>query len=173
LFLEQPGQIAADLIITASKVDPDCDGSAIVDAVYNYTGDFELISYFWSPNPSGINGLGADTINGFCPGDHTLVVNDENGCSEVIGELANIDESVDAQFTLVSNSITGEIIILFDDFTDQLTFNVYETSGKLVYSIALSEMTTILNPNVGAGIYIYTIAGANSFLSKGKFVVTR
>ncbi|MBK6526177.1 MAG: hypothetical protein IPG07_11885 [Crocinitomicaceae bacterium] len=81
IFIDQPGQLNVDLLVT----DPLCygyiSGMAIVDTVYNYTGDYDNVGYFWAPNPSGTNGLGADTLSTLPEGQYVLTINDENGCS--------------------------------------------------------------------------------------------
>ena len=81
VFIDQPGQLDVELLIS----DPLCYGSvsgvAIVETVINYTGDYDDISYFWAPNPSGANGLFADTLTNLPEGAYILTVNDENGCT--------------------------------------------------------------------------------------------
>ena len=81
--LDDPDQIEIDLTV----IDPLCfgfeTGVAIVDSVYNATGDYDNIGYFWSPNPDGENGIGADTNTMMGAGDYILTINDENGCSNV------------------------------------------------------------------------------------------
>lgn len=175
VFIEQPGIMGADLIVMTSN--PDCYGSAIVDTVYNYTGSHDMISYYWTPNPSGIDGIGADTIYDFCPGDHTITVNDENGCSAVfdfvVGILASIDESIASQVQFNSNVITGEITIELNSITEQLTIDFYEMTGKLIQNSTLNELLTVLNLNLGSGTYLYTVRNSNAILETGKFVLVQ
>lgn len=82
VFLDDPDQLQIDLSLNQ----PPCfgieNGSAIVDTVYNYTGNYNQISYFWSPNPNGSNGLGEDTLSAIGEGAYNLLINDENGCTE-------------------------------------------------------------------------------------------
>lgn len=84
IFLDQPGQLAVDL----TTFDVLCNGLemgwAMVDSVFNFTGDYDQISYFWNPNPAGIDGLGADSTWGLGAGNYILTINDENGCSRVV-----------------------------------------------------------------------------------------
>jgi len=81
VFLVDPLQIDIDLDIT----DPLCygvpTGLAVADTVYNYQGAYGQISYFWAPNP-GQNGIGEDSLVNVGGGDYTLIINDENGCTE-------------------------------------------------------------------------------------------
>jgi gliding motility-associated-like protein len=81
IFIDDPGELAVDLLIT----DPLCYGSVsgvvIADTVYNYTGSFGNIGYYWAPNPGGTNGLYSDTLTNLPEGAYVLTLNDENGCS--------------------------------------------------------------------------------------------
>jgi len=83
IFLDQPGQLDMSMTIT----DPLCygfeTGWARVDEVFNYTGAEAGINYFWSPNPAGNNGIGADSTWSLGAGEYTLTINDANGCSRL------------------------------------------------------------------------------------------
>ncbi len=82
IFIDQPDEMEMDLTI----FDPLCNGFetgwARVDEVYNFTGDEGNISFFWAPNPSGNEGLDADSTWNLGSGEYTLTINDENGCSK-------------------------------------------------------------------------------------------
>lgn len=83
IFITQPGELAIDLTV----IQPLCygipSGFAGVDTVYNYAGNYADLAYFWAPNPSGINGVGALFTNHMGPGNYALTINDGNGCSKV------------------------------------------------------------------------------------------
>ncbi|MEX1002692.1 MAG: gliding motility-associated C-terminal domain-containing protein [Crocinitomicaceae bacterium] len=82
VFIDDPDQLVVDLLIN----NPPCygipDGFVIVDTVENYTGNYDQISYFWTPNPNGQNGIGEDTLMDVGEGNYSLLINDQNGCSE-------------------------------------------------------------------------------------------
>ena len=84
IFIDQPGQLAVDLTVFDVLCNSFETGWAIVDSVLNFTGDYDQISYFWNPNPAGVNGLGADSTWGLGAGNYILTINDENGCSHVV-----------------------------------------------------------------------------------------
>lgn len=73
------------MVIQMSIVQPPCygiaNGAVYIDTILNYTGAYSQIGYFWNPNPSGTNGLGADTLENLDEGQYNLVINDQNGCS--------------------------------------------------------------------------------------------
>lgn len=79
--LTHPDQIDVDLVLTNPLCYGDETGLAIADSVYNATGDYNNISYFWTPNPGGENGIGADSLENIPAGDYVLTINDENGCT--------------------------------------------------------------------------------------------
>jgi gliding motility-associated-like protein len=80
--LTDPGQMNVDLQLQ----NPTCygipNGFAFVDTVYNYTGSYDQIGYFWNPNTSGLNGIGEDSLFNAGEASYNLIINDENGCSE-------------------------------------------------------------------------------------------
>jgi len=81
IFIDQPGQLDIDLTIN----DPLCygyvTGMAVVDAVYNYTGSYNNVGYYWAPNLGQPIGLFADTLDDLPAGEYVLTINDQNGCS--------------------------------------------------------------------------------------------
>lgn len=85
-FISEPWLLAIDFIATNPLCADDANGSIVIDTVYNYSGysaGYNNISYFWNPNPSGINGIGADSNNNLTSGNYQLTINDQNGCSNV------------------------------------------------------------------------------------------
>jgi hypothetical protein len=72
----------------------DATGFTVIDVVYNYNGDYENISYIWSPNLFGENGIRADSNWSLTAGDYTLTINDENGCSRVFDFTINQTDSL-------------------------------------------------------------------------------
>jgi hypothetical protein len=83
VFLDQPGQLAIDLIISQPLCYGFNTGVAFVDTVYNHAGSYNNVSFFWNPNPAGLNGVGQDSCLQLGPGDYALTINDAAGCSNV------------------------------------------------------------------------------------------
>ena len=76
-----------ELMATINLYPPPCygmTGSATVDTVLNWQGDYNNISFFWNPNTAGIGGVWADSSWNMTAGDYVLTVNDDNGCSNAI-----------------------------------------------------------------------------------------
>ena len=83
VFIPQPDPIDIDLQITQPLCYGYNTGLAVVDTVFNYTGNYNQVSYFWNPNPNGTNGLGQDSSVMLPPGTYSLTINDIQGCSNV------------------------------------------------------------------------------------------
>ena len=94
VLLVEPGQMTIDLEIKQ----PSCyglpNGYGFCDSVYNYTGSYNQISYFWNPNTTGLNGIGEDSLKNIGEGNYNLVINDENGCSESFDFILTYPDSL-------------------------------------------------------------------------------
>jgi gliding motility-associated-like protein len=84
IFLNQPGQLNVELDLIQPACYGDSTGFALADTVFNYTGDYQDIAYFWAPKPQGSNGIGNLFSAGLYQGEYTLTINDENGCSRTM-----------------------------------------------------------------------------------------
>lgn len=82
VFIDEPGELFVDLLINHPLCFGDETGNVKVVDVYNFTGDFNEISYIWTPNPAGVGGVLADSSYNMGAGEYTLTINDENGCSK-------------------------------------------------------------------------------------------
>lgn len=92
VYLDDPDEMTVDLETSNPLCYNDYSGFAFVDSVYNATGAYDAISFFWSPNPNGENGVGEDTLFEANAGSYNLIINDENGCSITLDfDLINPD----------------------------------------------------------------------------------
>lgn len=80
--LVDPGQLMVDLSLTNPLCFGQATGVAIADTVYNYTGSYNQIAYFWNPALGNTGGIGADTAINLTAQAYVLNINDQNGCSE-------------------------------------------------------------------------------------------
>ncbi|MEO9532593.1 MAG: T9SS type A sorting domain-containing protein [Crocinitomicaceae bacterium] len=81
-YIDQPDELDIDFTLTNLLCFGNDSGSVIIDTVYNFQGSFNQISYFWTPNPNGVNGIGANENLGLTAGNYVLTINDELGCSK-------------------------------------------------------------------------------------------
>jgi gliding motility-associated-like protein len=99
IFLQDPGQIDIDLDLTMPLCFDFATGIAIVDTVYNYTGAYDQIAYFWNPALGNPTGIGADTAVGLTAQSYILTINDQFGCSEVFDfTITQPDEIIFTEF---------------------------------------------------------------------------
>lgn len=94
VFIDQPGILDATIATQDALCYGDENGLAWVTEVINYEGSFDAISYYWAPNPAGIEGLGADSTWAMGAGTYVLTINDENGCSATIDFTINQPDSL-------------------------------------------------------------------------------
>jgi len=140
IFIDGPDELAIDWTIDQPLCYGFETGVAMVDTVYNYQGSYNAISYFWNPNPSGNNGLGATLTNHMGPGSYTLTLNDAKGCSNVFDfTIAYPPELVFSQFG--------------HDPADCRVF-VYQSGNGVVYAAATG--------GTGAPDYLWTNLGTGA-----------
>lgn len=114
----------------------DGNGSITVDMVQNYHGSYSNLAYWWNPNPSGINGVGATENLNLNGGDYSLTINDEQGCSEVF----NIHVSpyplavVNLGSTPYSSSVPGSVYVSVDGGTPPYNYQWTNLTTLAVYN---------------------------------------
>jgi hypothetical protein len=81
--LIQPDSLFAELSTTNPLCFGDATGYVVVDSVYNAQVDLNNISFVWSPDPTGISGVGADSLYNMPAGNYLLTMTDDRGCSWV------------------------------------------------------------------------------------------
>ncbi|WP_157454305.1 PKD domain-containing protein, partial [Crocinitomix catalasitica] len=86
----------SEMDINLTTVDPLCYGDktgyAIVDEVFNATGDLGLINFNWSP--AGLSGIAEDSAGGLGAGEHIVNVIDANGCSNSFSFIIDQPDSL-------------------------------------------------------------------------------
>ena len=99
-------------------------GWARVDTVYNATGAYDQLSFFWNPNPAGNSGLGEDSTWALGAGDYVLTINDENGCTRVFDFVV---EEPDSMY-FVEFGISAQLKAIFVLFFCKLKMGVFKAS---------------------------------------------
>ena len=102
VYLDNPEEIAPQMVYTQPTSLGSCDGIAEVDTVLSYSGSYSALAYFWSPG--GPYGTGETIKNDCCDAFYSLTINDETGCSVVV-EFAMGSASLDE----VSNELKVEL----------------------------------------------------------------
>ncbi len=118
VFLDDPDQMEIEVSVSDAICFGTNTGQAVVDTVINNTGDYNAISYLWAPNPSGMNGIGEDTLENAPAGTYIITINDANGCSIVEEFTINqppalefAELTVDPAFCRVSDFQSGNGVV--------------------------------------------------------------
>ena len=83
IFIDDPDELDIGWTITQPLCYGIPGGVVTVDTVYNTTGDYGQVGFFWNPNPNGLpQGIGANQYNHLPEGNYSLTINDDNGCSK-------------------------------------------------------------------------------------------
>ncbi|MEO9531772.1 MAG: PKD domain-containing protein [Crocinitomicaceae bacterium] len=169
IFIDEPNQMTLNVTVT----DPLCNGyltgEVSVDTVLNYTGDYNEISYFWNPVAPGGNGVGANVFTGAGAGNYTLLINDENGCSETVD--FTINEPSALQFTELGSepaycrqygyqSGNGVVFAAANGGTPDYTYEWFN-----VYTLQSTNNTTWGGRN--PSLYKMTVTDANGCILEG------
>jgi gliding motility-associated-like protein len=78
--LINPDELIPTVITSDVLCNGDASGSAIIDTVVGWQGNYSNIAFFWNP-VTGQSGIGADSAMNIFAGNYVLTINDENGCS--------------------------------------------------------------------------------------------
>ena len=136
--LEAPDAIEANLTLTHTTCNDDCDGMAEV----NPTGGTSPYTVTWLP--SGANGT---SINGLCADDYTVVIEDINGCST--SEDFTITEPDEIDITYNTNNATC------GDCDGSISLSVIGGNGgySFQWDANANNQTTQTATNLCAGVY--------------------
>jgi hypothetical protein len=169
VFLVNPLQLDPVVYFTDPSSLSACDGTAEVDTVLNYQGDYNLISYFWLPGGPG--GLGQTIKTDLCNEYFTLTINDEFGCSLVadlsIGSASIPSHEKNKTLTLFPNPFSESTTIQVDPIYFGETIYITNQLGEIVKVIPINTETLILDrDNLPNGIYFFSLGN-----QQGKFVI--
>ncbi len=141
----------ASLDLTLSVVEATCSNSQDGSASVSVVGGTMPYVYLWN-DPGSTN---TATVSGINPGNYTVTVTDNNGCSTIESIL------ITAKAPLVLDSFIITQVSCFQGSDGQL--NVVATGGSGIYSYLWSDPAAQTNNpavNLPAGTYGVTITGA-------------
>ena len=100
--LLDPPELDINLDLTHNLCHGFTEGQAIVDTVLNNQGAYPGISYYWSPNPNGVNGLGETENSGLVAGEYVLEIEDDIGCTKQITFYITEPDPLAGQLNVIS-----------------------------------------------------------------------
>lgn len=163
---------ADPIVITSSVIDATCvsvcDGSITVNA----TGGSVLFgtptyTYLWTDDTQG------DTLKNVCPGDHTVTVTDDNGCSNSLTINVPAPDPVKVTYTLTQANISQGTLGCIN-FTS-ITGGSSTKPSYTIYRPGYTPSTNTVFCNLTPGTYTYYICDTSnpSVITSGTSIATK
>lgn len=152
-----------------------CNGFIIVDTVMNTGGDYAGVSYFWSPDPNEVNGIGGNEQIDICGADYGLTIIDENGCSistSIYLEcLASVKTDELSTLIVAYQNESKSLQIMHPTHQMQVQLLIYTTNGAVVMDQQVNTNQPIVLNTLTKGLYIYQLTDGNNKSVNGKISV--
>ncbi|MFW5659339.1 MAG: T9SS type A sorting domain-containing protein, partial [Bacteroidota bacterium] len=168
--LEEPDVLAVTPAVTDASDLSASDGEISLSV----TGGNPPYDYDWTPAlPNTPN------VVGLSPGEYTIVIEDDRGCSLTetltVGPTSSVSEAFPGlEIALFPVPFTSELTLQLENVpngTTELQFELYDALGKLVYTAeqAIGAGTISLSvDDVAAGIYNYRISIDGELAQTGR-----
>lgn len=162
-FIESPDPIEFDLVISPPLCAEEL-GTASIDTVTNYGGEFDLISYHWLP--MDVEGFGLNEMTDLEDGFYTVIVTDEFGC-----HLATSFE-IDSPEPLILTSLEIDSISCAGENDASIEINVLGGTPPYLYALNDGTFSPIATfSDLGAGEYEIEILDANGCSIDTSFIL--
>ncbi len=133
-------------------------------------GGIGPFDYDWDNDGTGDNDDTED-LSGLTSGNYTVIVYDDNGCSDTlsidVGSQVGVNDINKLSFKLYPNPSTGEFTIeLNERFEIGSTVQVLSTVGQLMYQQKINAQTTQLNlGDMAKGVYFVRLNNGENYES--------
>lgn len=168
--LINPDEVTFEYTLIEPTEPDGCDGFAEVDTVYGYQGDYSNISIIWFPD--GPAGIGEWTFEDMCANDYTIYINDDFGCTGVVGFTAgslSIDTNIKPDDIVIYSSNQGYWINNKSDL--YFTFTLVDLTGKIIESNLVSPGITHYTATNLNGVFIYEFLSLTGERITGKLKI--
>ena len=168
MYLTNPPPLVIESSTTEEPSDiVECDGSITINEV---SGDYELLSFIWSPDPDDISGVGANVFPDACPGTYNVLIGTDEGCtlsdSFELGVGLSITEEM-SSYIIVPQTKPSELIISINDNShNYLSIDVFNMNGQLLQTFPLQNGLNYLTI-AQQGCIMYRIRSQNQVVSSG------
>ncbi len=165
IFIADPTPLTLDYSTSDPSESESCDGFILVDTVY---GDYETLTYYWAPNPSGSTD---SLLNDACYGSYLLVVTNENGCyvdySIDLALYLNLEtDELNTHFTLAK--IENGLLLVKNESEENALIVCYSLSGQFISNSELETGVTYLQVPQENGLFFYQIIQNGQVVKGGK-----
>lgn len=99
IIINEPAPYVFTTNITHEVCDGNCDGSIQINLASGGSGN---ITYTYVPAPTA--GQGTASATGFCPGNYTCTIEDDNGCDSTFSFTVNAAQPIVVGLTLVADN---------------------------------------------------------------------
>ena len=162
-LIDPPSLFVEDDIVINPSEPGACDGSIEILEVDGV--DLEALTFFWSPDPDGISGLGAYYFPDACDGIYTVTYMTPIGCTHTheyaVGSLAGINENPTT--TPKISLINQELRIPGYDHFQHIA--IYSITGRLIYE-GMPKLSIPLQTE--ENFIIYRLTNDNQITYSGK-----
>jgi hypothetical protein len=167
VYLEDPVALGFSVTTGDPSAPGVCDGFIHVEDVI---GDYESLSYIYSPNPYDAVG---NELNDICYGSYAVTVVNEKGCSftqnvDLALYLTLNKQNLNESFTI--NYAQGWLSYHYEG-QEKTELIIYTLTGQKVKGIRLIKGDNKVNVQLRNGTYIYQVQAENNKRIDGKFVV--
>lgn len=166
VFIENPVPLSLDYTTTDPTATDICDGSILIDTVY---GDYDTLTYYWAPNPSGSED---SLLDDACYGTYILVVTNENECFVSY----SIDLALYLSTTAIENNptlfhfsaLTSGSTTVQNNTSEKAVLLCYDLAGNLILSTNLSPGLNSINIPSHNHLILYQIYQSGELVDSGK-----
>lgn len=139
---------------------------------FSVSGGTPPYTFSWT-GPSGFTATTED-LSGLAGGQYNVTVTDANGCTfsltnVTITSYVGIDES-NSIISIYPNPASQIVAINLVE-GNEVTFNLYDSKGTLIFTNYLTKSTTIDISNFASGIYTYAVVDSEQKVITGKLVI--
>ncbi len=150
----------APLALSATSTDELLGSDGSIDL--SVSGGTAMYTFDWNNDGTGDNDDTED-LSGLTAGNYTVIVYDNNGCSDTlsigVGTQVSVSEEETWAFSVYPNPSKGDFVVDFQSVTSQrATLLVHTITGKLSHQQAITSGVNPINLlDLERGIYMLTI----------------
>ncbi len=165
-------EVATAIVLTATTTDETFGNDGAINLTVS--GGTPPFTYDWDNDGVGDNddtqdltGLSGTTV-------YQVIVTDSNGCTSILDvtvtSVVGIPENINEMgVSVYPNPNTGEFYISFNNFEGDLSIELTDVAGKLIYSdkraVQTNQVIEVNIDDVSSGMYFINLRGKNSTFS--------
>lgn len=165
-------EVSTALVLTSTTIDETLGNDGSIDLTV--TGGTPPYTYDWDNDGTGDNddtqdltGLSGTTV-------YQVIVTDSNGCTSILDVTVEsfvgiVESDNEMGVSVYPNPNSGEFFISFSNFEGDLSIELTDVAGKLIYSdrkaVQANQVIEVKIDEVSSGMYFINLRGKNSTFS--------